>query len=198
MNSHSLKGAYMEEDKKEIIRKAATHIMARKGFYNTKASQIAEEAGIAVGTIYNYFNSKDDILEYIFAVELKKRYNYLKQLNDKDLMVMEKIETFLIKHFQEIINSPDTGRILVREKDFPRKMNQDYIADYLTKLPAMIMKMLDEAIANREISECNTEIIAAFIFGAIQGIVEKAINNNNIDILNDAAGEIIKLLKKGL
>jgi TetR/AcrR family transcriptional regulator, fatty acid metabolism regulator protein len=188
----------MFEDKKEIIREAAIRTMAQKGFYNTKTSQIAKEASVAVGTIYNYFDSKEDILEYIFAVELKKRYRYLKELNEKDLDFIEKIESFLIRHFKEITNNPDIGRILVREKDFPRAKNHDYIAEYLNKLPEMIKVMLDKAIFNAEIRRYNTEIISAFIFGAIQGIVEKAIYTNDINILNNASSEIINLLKNGL
>ena len=40
-------------NKKEIIREAAIKVMAKKGFYNTKTSEIANEADVAVGTIYN-------------------------------------------------------------------------------------------------------------------------------------------------
>jgi len=58
-------------DKKEAIRKAAIKIMAKEGFYNTKMQAIADECGIAIGTLYLYFISKEDILDYIFMVEYK-------------------------------------------------------------------------------------------------------------------------------
>ena len=45
-------------DKKEIIRLAAIKVIAKEGFYNTKMSSIAEEAGIAIGTLYLYLKAK--------------------------------------------------------------------------------------------------------------------------------------------
>lgn len=53
-------------DKREAILRAATHVFARKGYFNSKVSDIAGEAGIADGTVYLYFKSKDEILHSIF------------------------------------------------------------------------------------------------------------------------------------
>ncbi|MCV4785307.1 TetR/AcrR family transcriptional regulator, partial [Escherichia coli] len=49
-------------DKRTAILRAATTVFARKGFFNSKVSDIAAEAGIADGTVYLYFKGKDDIL----------------------------------------------------------------------------------------------------------------------------------------
>jgi len=54
-------------EKKNLIRQAAIRAFSHKGFYNTRAEEIAREAGIAVGTIYNYFVSKEEILLSIFG-----------------------------------------------------------------------------------------------------------------------------------
>jgi TetR/AcrR family transcriptional regulator, fatty acid metabolism regulator protein len=53
-------------DKREAILHAATHVFAQKGYFNSKVSDIASEAGIADGTVYLYFKSKDEILHSIF------------------------------------------------------------------------------------------------------------------------------------
>ncbi len=188
----------MEENKKELIRKAAIKVMAEMGFYNTKASRIADEAGIAVGTIYNYFNSKEDILEYIFAVELEKRMVYLEQVKNVEADFWEKLEIFLRKHFNEIKDNPDTGKILVSEKEFPRKSGSKAIGDYLYAIPDKLDYLLTDALKNGEVKECNPEITAAIIFGAIQGVVEKAIKNDNLTLLDSAPEELLKLLKRGL
>ena len=50
---------------------AATKIFARKGFYHAKISEIAREADVADGTIYIYFESKDDILISLFEEQMK-------------------------------------------------------------------------------------------------------------------------------
>src|SRR5262245_14475736 len=52
--------------KRERILAAAVHVFAEKGFYLAKVSEIAREAGVADGTIYLYFKSKDDLLISLF------------------------------------------------------------------------------------------------------------------------------------
>lgn len=53
-------------DKREAILRAATNVFAINGYFNSKVSHIAAEAGIADGTVYLYFKSKDEILHSIF------------------------------------------------------------------------------------------------------------------------------------
>ena len=53
-------------DKREAILRAAVKVFARKGFFNSKVADIAREAGIADGTVYLYFKSKDEILHSVF------------------------------------------------------------------------------------------------------------------------------------
>ncbi len=56
----------ISNDKRDRILSAALTVFAAKGFYNTKVSEIAQEAKVADGTIYNYFKSKDDLLICLF------------------------------------------------------------------------------------------------------------------------------------
>ena len=53
-------------DKREAILRAAIKVFAGKGYFNSKVADIAGEAGIADGTVYLYFKSKDEILHSIF------------------------------------------------------------------------------------------------------------------------------------
>src|SRR3954453_17413651 len=53
-------------DKRELILGAATRVFAQSGYFNSKVADIAAEAGIADGTVYLYFKSKDEILHSIF------------------------------------------------------------------------------------------------------------------------------------
>src|ERR1044072_4905490 len=53
-------------DKRESIMRAATKVFARSGYFNSKVADIAREAGVADGTVYLYFKSKEEILHSIF------------------------------------------------------------------------------------------------------------------------------------
>ena len=58
-------------DKRMRIMEGALKVFALKGFYKTKVSEIAKEAGVADGTIYNYFKSKDEILISLFETQME-------------------------------------------------------------------------------------------------------------------------------
>src|SRR5712672_3440146 len=53
-------------DKREAILRAAISVFARNGYFNSKVADIAREAGVADGTVYLYFKSKEEILHSIF------------------------------------------------------------------------------------------------------------------------------------
>jgi TetR/AcrR family fatty acid metabolism transcriptional regulator len=53
-------------DKHDAILRAATRVFARHGFFNAQVADVAREAGVAAGTVYLYFRSKDDLLASIF------------------------------------------------------------------------------------------------------------------------------------
>ena len=53
-------------DKREAILRAAIKVFAQKGYFNSKVADIAGAAGIADGTVYLYFKSKEEILHSVF------------------------------------------------------------------------------------------------------------------------------------
>src|SRR6185436_15900746 len=53
-------------DKREAILRAATTVFAHNGYFNAKVADIAREAGVADGTVYLYFKSKEEMLHSIF------------------------------------------------------------------------------------------------------------------------------------
>ena len=55
-----------KSDKHDVILRAATRVFARHGFFNAQVADVAREAGVAAGTVYLYFRSKDDLLASIF------------------------------------------------------------------------------------------------------------------------------------
>src|SRR5262245_40544399 len=59
-------------DKYGTILRAAIKVFARKGFFSSKVADIAKEAGIADGTVYLYFKSKDEILHSIFDQAMER------------------------------------------------------------------------------------------------------------------------------
>src|SRR5881392_3269930 len=72
MNIHSVMAAVpaarrsAAAPKRDLILRAATDVFASRGFFNAQVADVARAAGIAAGTVYLYFRSKDDLLVSIF------------------------------------------------------------------------------------------------------------------------------------
>ena len=59
-------------DKYELILRGATKVFAEHGFFNAQVADVAREAGVASGTVYLYFRSKDDLLMSIFERTMRE------------------------------------------------------------------------------------------------------------------------------
>jgi AcrR family transcriptional regulator len=59
-----------KEKTKKAILAAALKLFAEKGFYNTSTRAISRKAGIAEGTLFNYFETKEDLALYFFEREM--------------------------------------------------------------------------------------------------------------------------------
>src|SRR5437763_6135803 len=65
--------------KRERILRAAVDVFAQNGYFNAKVSEIAKAAGVADGTIYLYFDNKEDLLITIFREHTTKYIQALRR-----------------------------------------------------------------------------------------------------------------------
>lgn len=164
MKSNSLKS----EDKYQRIISAALKVFARKGFFNSKVSEIAQEAKVADGTIYLYFKNKDDILISVFETEMKKMINNMrKELNKYDDPI-EKIRMFAFKHLNMITEHQEWAEVaqveLRQSSKFMREYVKDHYADYLNIFAYIIREGQEKGVFKESI---NTGIAKRAFFGAL-------------------------------
>lgn len=87
--------------KKDLYLKAAADYFDKSGYKNFKISHLAKELETSVGTIYNLFNSKDDLyLEYLIL----KLQNFLEKLKEKETSnPKENLEIYLESKYEIFI-----------------------------------------------------------------------------------------------
>ena len=66
-------------DKRERILQAAVKVFARNGFHATRVSEVAKAAGVADGTIYLYFDSKESLLVSLFEDRVEKLLTFMRE-----------------------------------------------------------------------------------------------------------------------
>ncbi|MBP1917660.1 TetR/AcrR family transcriptional regulator [Youngiibacter multivorans] len=151
-------------NKKDLIRLSATKIIAEEGFYRTKVQAIADDAEIAVGTVYIYFKSKDDILDYIFESQHTKIVEYIEELEKTKIPPLEMIKKILKYHFKELKNNPDLAKVLSQEGGGSIENKLNGMKDDSFGVPEIFHRMLDESKKKGEIRDIDTEIFASVIF----------------------------------
>jgi AcrR family transcriptional regulator len=93
----------IRKQKKELIMETALELFAENGFHATSISQIAKKAGISKGLAYNYFQSKNEILEEILETSSNEIYENL-DINKDGVLTEEEFYYFIRKTFH-LINS---------------------------------------------------------------------------------------------
>lgn len=188
-------------NKKEIVCQAAAEVIAREGFHDATIDKIAAAAGVAVGTIYNYFQSKNDILDFIFQKEYDKRRVFYQEIKKKDLHPLEQLKLILSMHFMELKENPNVFRVLLRERCMPRFCHFQGISKF-EGLPRFIEEILEQGIKNGKLHAFDLKIVSAAIFGAIEALMSRYLleleEKGHSSILDNAPDEILKMFWSGL
>ncbi|MGM0502369.1 MAG: TetR/AcrR family transcriptional regulator [Bacillota bacterium] len=184
-------------DKKELLREKAVDVFAQEGYHDTKVKMIAEESGVAVGTVYNYFSNKREILNYIFAVELDNKINFLTKVKKKDISLKDKLIMFLNHQFKHLEENPHLATVLIQEIRMPHKHSLEAVEGFLNKLPEVFAEMIDEAKEKGEIRKVNSKLIANAIFQTIRSIAMMVVQNDEYDFA-EAKRELINFFWLGI
>ncbi|MBD3637713.1 MAG: TetR/AcrR family transcriptional regulator [Crocinitomicaceae bacterium] len=90
-------------DRKEAIMDAALHIFAEEGYHSASISKIAKRAKISKGLMYNYFESKHELLTTLLD-ELFEKISDTMQLNSAEALTDDRMISYVEKTF-EIVGS---------------------------------------------------------------------------------------------
>jgi TetR/AcrR family fatty acid metabolism transcriptional regulator len=148
-------GKRKNSEKYHKIIEAATKVFARKGFYKAKISEIASEAQVADGTIYIYFENKDDILICLFEEQMKAVLdNMVIRISEEDNPV-KKLEKFALTHLQLVEQNKNMAEIIqveVRQSSkFMKEYRNDPFVQYLELIADIIRQGQKEGLFRKGI-----------------------------------------------
>lgn len=130
------------KDKHQQIIDAATRIFARKGFFQARVSDIAREAGVADGTIYLYFDNKDDILISLFEEQMKAVLDDMIGKLSEETDPVEKLRQFALAHLSLIEKNKNMAEIIQVElrqsSRFMKEYKNERFAQYLDLIADII------------------------------------------------------------
>src|SRR5436305_3173336 len=102
-------------DKRTRIMDAAIKVFAERGFHSATVAEIARAAGVADGTIYLYFKSKDDLLLRLFDEKMTQLLAEAKAALAEERDAPARLKRFIQLHFSLVEKNPDLASVLVVE-----------------------------------------------------------------------------------
>src|SRR5436190_616230 len=203
MSIHSLMVRAAElpqpESKRERILRAAIDVFAQNGYFNAKVSEVAKAAGVADGTIYLYFDGKEDLLTSVFREHTR---SYLKSL-ERVLANVNRPEERMriaIRHHLEALGRDRSLAIvwqveLRHSLKFMTLLSHQEVADYLNILRKIVEQGQADGVFRRNL---HPQLVAKAVFGIVDEMVTSWILSEKDYSLADQSDEVADFVLKGL
>ncbi len=190
-------------DKRERILTAAERIFARHGFFAAKVSDVAKEAGVADGTIYLYFKSKDELLISLFERRMQQVQETLRAAV-AGKPPRAQLRAFVTAYLELVAAEPTAAEVLTIELRQSSKFMKEYDNSLFAEFLRLLAGIITDAGLDAEVPAHNA---ARMIFGvldelALAWVLAKApftggTRPKKFDIVR-AADWVIKLVESGL
>jgi len=188
-----------QSPKRRQILDAAVKVFAQNGFYNSKVLDIAKEAGVANGTVYLYFPSKDDILISIFEEQMGELIDYMEREIQKESGSLNKLRKLVSMQMHLIETNSELTELLLVELRQSKKFLRSNATDMMSKYIDMISDILKEGIAEGAIDEnIDVAIVGTMLFSAVEGLATRWILEGASYSLDKAADTVIKVFLNGI
>lgn len=155
-------------DKRNRILQAAIEVFSRKGFFNSKVSEIARASGVADGTIYLYFKNKDDLLISLFEEKMVEIVVDVRKRIQTGETALDKMRIFIENHMGLLECEAGLIEVLQVELRQSSKFLKDYTPvkffEYLDVLSEVLEAGKQEGVFRQDM---NVGVARRVVFGAM-------------------------------
>lgn len=172
----------MNKTKRKIF-ETSMKLFAEKGYDATSIEEITATVGVAKGTLYYHFSSKEEIFKFLVEEGVKLLKNSIAIKTDKLTNSIDKIKAIILIELKVLVKYESFMTIILSDiwGTGPRsKMCRSYVFEYIQ----MIQEIVEEGIKKGEILEADPNVIASGIFGFVcSSLIYKLRRDNNMEIM---------------
>ena len=186
-------------DKRAAILRAAITVFAHNGYFNSKVADIAREAGVADGTVYLYFKSKEEILHSIFdrGMEVAIADGKMRLANISD--PREKLRQIALLHLERLGADRDLAVVFQVELRGSTKFMEEFSAAGFAEYLALIRETFEEGQrAGVFRSDLNSKVVAKILFGALDEMATNWILSKRRYKLAPLADQVLDIFFNGV
>lgn len=180
--------------KRDAILRAAIDVFAERGYFNAQVADVARAAGVAAGTVYLYFRSKDDLLISIFERTVKEQ---LRDGRDEVSAIAdpaERLRRFAQLHLGMLGRDRNLAIVfqveLRQSVKFMERFSSTLLREYLGQIRATIEAGQKSGVFRKNL---NATTVAKMFFGALDEMATNWILSRrryNLELDADAVVDI--------
>ncbi len=173
---------------------AAKKVFSERGYHNAQISHIIDEAGVARGTFYLYFKSKEEIFKELLeevVAELKDRIRPVELSKDPVEQVAENFERVI----EFALEEKELARIVLQRNCDPglSKITEEFFEGVVN----FISSSIEKGISMGLLRECSPELLARAVVGAIKETILGLLDKEEVNTYK-IAKELVELGAKGV
>jgi TetR/AcrR family transcriptional regulator, fatty acid metabolism regulator protein len=159
-------------DKRRTILDAAIRVFARQGFHSCRVSDIADEAGVAYGLVYHYFNSKEQVLNELFSERWSLLLQAIAEIDREPIPPRDKlagVAGFIIDSYR---HDPDLMKVIIVEVTrAANSFGRTHLPE-IRRAYEMIAKIVADAQADGAFrDDVDPTIVSMWFYGAIEQLL---------------------------
>lgn len=167
-SSQQTKEKPQRQERRAAILEAAIDTFAQRGFHHARVSDVARQAGVADGTIYLYFKSKDDLLISLFEEKMEHIVATFRDEVNRFDSARDRLKCFLGLHLKMVAERPALAEVMTVELRQSAKFMREYKAPQFGAYLALLGEIISYGQARREIRVTLDPLLTRrIIFGAL-------------------------------
>jgi len=185
-------------DKRRRILDAAVRVFARKGYFAARVSDIAKKAGVADGTIYLYFRSKEDLLVRLFdevmSVHVEEARDAVRALPSAP----ERLRAIAERHLAVLGENRDLAAVFQVELRQSTRFMERFTASWLRDYFALLDEVIEQGQRDGSLrADVSRKVAAKVLFGALDETVTSWLLSEKRYPLKELAGPVVDLFLRG-
>jgi TetR/AcrR family fatty acid metabolism transcriptional regulator len=204
MNIHSvtavapIRSAAARADRRDAILRAAIDVFAGRGFFNAQVADVARAAGVAAGTVYLYFDSKDDLLVSIFERTMRDAIAEGRAAVAPVRDPVDQLRTVARVHLDRMGRDRSLAVVfqveLRQSTKFMERLSSTLLREYLGIIRSIIVEGQKSGVFRREL---NATLAAKLFFGGLDEMATNWILSRRKYALASEADAIVDLFVNG-
>lgn len=187
--------------RKQEIMKVSARLFAEKGFASTTLEEIATKAEYGTGTIYNYFQNKDEIIKCIIESVFEANIALIQKAEEKAENLLDFFKVYIRSIFDYFIENKE--EILLMARYFvvtPKEEHNTQLQSCHCRLDDMLYDRITRGIKDGDIREVNAEKLFYYTHSMIYPYITILIHNNKFsaDTIHEHADFLIDLFFNGI